>query len=429
MNIRVIDSLDPECIAMIQAFYSRNHMSIDERLPVGESYHAETIKRSLNKFYIGYGHHSIGDCGATTIFIEGVSLLAAKVIQDTPLYNGQESSTRYIDFKSQGWVSVNPEYDRINQMLIDFYYNSKGVLKDHLTLKYMDDKNHPDFEKTIDVKCFDILRGFLPAGVKTQLSWFTTLSHAYDRLVILANHPLEEVANIAINIATRLKEKYPSSFSNIFDKIAKHKKFYEENSEIFYYETKMYKVRNQPTFYMKRINSTNDSINYIKRKPGDPIPNMLKMYDDYSIHYKLAFAELRDILRHRGCFQPLPLLTTEIGFAKWYLQQLPCTLKKEAQVIINTISDTIKSNKYNDQYYIPIGFECEALIKTSLPQLIYMIELRTGKSVHPNLRHLMQKIAKRLNTYLIGHDITDFSYDDEEVGLNLKRAKEDIILK
>ena len=59
----------------------------------------------MSQFYVGYGHKSIGDCGSITIFIEGCSMLAAKAIQDTKLYNGQEASTRYIDFSQQAMIN------------------------------------------------------------------------------------------------------------------------------------------------------------------------------------------------------------------------------------------------------------------------------------------------------------------------------------
>ena len=74
--------------------------------------HAEKVKASgsgkfMERFYVGYGHQSIADCGSTTLFIEGVSMLAAKAIQDWPLYAGQEGSTRYIDMSKQ------PIYDPV----------------------------------------------------------------------------------------------------------------------------------------------------------------------------------------------------------------------------------------------------------------------------------------------------------------------------
>lgn len=43
-------------------------------------------EKFMKSYYVGYGHKSIGDCGTTTIFVENVSMLAAKAIQDTQLY-------------------------------------------------------------------------------------------------------------------------------------------------------------------------------------------------------------------------------------------------------------------------------------------------------------------------------------------------------
>jgi len=60
-------------------------------------------EKFMKNFYVGYGHKSIGDCGNATIFVEGVSMLAAKAIQDWRLYSGQEASTRYVDFSQQAF--------------------------------------------------------------------------------------------------------------------------------------------------------------------------------------------------------------------------------------------------------------------------------------------------------------------------------------
>jgi hypothetical protein len=53
---------DPEALAMLQAFYSRSAESIVSRVErLGTD--LTSVKAALNKFYIGYGHQSIGDCG------------------------------------------------------------------------------------------------------------------------------------------------------------------------------------------------------------------------------------------------------------------------------------------------------------------------------------------------------------------------------
>ena len=81
-DIFVIDDQHPEDLAMLQALYSRSPASVVS--------HLDKLKQSgsgkfMDQYYVGYGHASIGDCGATTLFIEQVSMLVAKAVQDNPL--------------------------------------------------------------------------------------------------------------------------------------------------------------------------------------------------------------------------------------------------------------------------------------------------------------------------------------------------------
>src|SRR5258706_10605385 len=93
-NLFLIDDLGPEDNAMLQALYSRSAKSVQEHVAsIVKARSGEFMKR----YYVGYNHKSIADCGTTTLFFEGVSLLAAKAIQDSPMYSGQETSTRYIN--------------------------------------------------------------------------------------------------------------------------------------------------------------------------------------------------------------------------------------------------------------------------------------------------------------------------------------------
>ena len=94
MKIFIYDEFSPEDVAMMQALYSRSSASVVE--------HAQKVKETgsgkfMERFYVGYGHASIADCGSTTIFIEDISILADTAVQDWPLYSGQETSTRYVD--------------------------------------------------------------------------------------------------------------------------------------------------------------------------------------------------------------------------------------------------------------------------------------------------------------------------------------------
>src|ERR1035437_4347039 len=97
MKIFVLDEFPPQDTAMLQALYSRSIESAQT--------HIEKVRKTSGKFmqlfYTNYGHKSIGDCGSTTIFIKGVSMLVAKAVQDNQLYSGQETSSRYMNMSKQ----------------------------------------------------------------------------------------------------------------------------------------------------------------------------------------------------------------------------------------------------------------------------------------------------------------------------------------
>src|SRR3989344_1423089 len=100
-QVYVLDTgavINAEAEAMLQALHSRSIGGLRHHLDILEEKGADNF---MKNFYVGYGHKSIGDCGSTSLFIEGISMLTAKAIQDWPLYSGQESSTRYIDSQVQ----------------------------------------------------------------------------------------------------------------------------------------------------------------------------------------------------------------------------------------------------------------------------------------------------------------------------------------
>jgi thymidylate synthase ThyX len=222
-QIFIEDNLNPEDNAMLQALYSRSSESAkDHLLKVKE----KGSGKFMASFYVGYGHGSIGDCGTTTIFIENVSILAAKAIQDWRLYSGQETSTRYIDMTQQPILDplATAESKAIMSAWMDFYISSQEELKDHLRLTFprQDNEEERIYEKAISARVFDILRSFLPAGICTQLSWHTNLRQAAEKLALLEHHPLPEIIEIAEIIHSTLQEKYPSSFS--------HKKYEDQEA-------------------------------------------------------------------------------------------------------------------------------------------------------------------------------------------------------
>ena len=205
-----------EDTAMLQALHSRDPKGIQSHL---QKLAAKGSGNMMASFYVGYGHKSIGDCGTTVIFIEGVSMLAAKAVQDSQLYNGQECSTRYIDFKNHPFI--NPEnlkcedtsiYTKLREAYVSWFPQIADYVKSQNPREETEDEAM--YEKAIKARTFDILRGFLPAGATTNVAWSGTLRQVADRLMYLRNHPLEEVRTLAETIKKAIMQAHPNSFGH-----------------------------------------------------------------------------------------------------------------------------------------------------------------------------------------------------------------------
>ena len=181
---------------MLQALHSRSVGGLESHLKILSEKGPDNF---MKNFYVGYGHKSIGDCGTASIFIEGVSMLVAKAIQDWPLYSGQESSTRYIDFQTQPFKNPmeTKEGEEILESYRKFYIESLEPVKEYLKTQFPIGEGEKEiiYLKAIAARAFDILRGFLPAGSTTNLAWHTNLRQAADKIMLLRHHPLLEVRN------------------------------------------------------------------------------------------------------------------------------------------------------------------------------------------------------------------------------------------
>ncbi|MFH1036932.1 MAG: FAD-dependent thymidylate synthase [Patescibacteria group bacterium] len=399
-KIFVYDEFAPEDIAMMQALYSRSPKSVTE--------HVEQVKQTgsgkfMERFYVGYGHASIADCGSTTIFIEGISILGDKAIQDWPFYSGQETSTRYVDMAKR--PIVDPIGTGASKKILDkwmaFYAENLPLMERFLTGKYpkkeSDDENV--YKKAIKARAFDILRAFLPAGITTQLSWHTNLRQAWDKLSILRYHPLDEVRTTAESILAKLKEKYPHSFSH---------RPTEEQESYREYAGKNYFLFNPPKeevveFSLKTDIKKEELEKYKditeNRPPRTGLPIFLFELGILTFDLILDYGSFRDLHRHRNGICRVPLLRTDIGFNPWYLEELPADIKEKALKLIEEQKETItKLNAPPEilQYYIALGFNVPCHITYGLPATVYVVELRCGKMVHPTLRKIAFKMREAL---------------------------------
>jgi thymidylate synthase ThyX len=325
-----------EADAMLQALHSRSIGGVDAHLL---KLAQRGAKQFMDTYYVGYGDKSIGDCGTTTVFIEGVSMLAAKAIQDYQLYNGQESSTRYIDFSKQPFANpaASAHGNELLEALRTFHLDGLEVMKKHLASVHprQDTQDEKVWQKAINARAFDVMRSFLPAGAATNLAWHGELRTLADHTARLRNHPLSEVRDIASAMHEALDEMHPSSFKQKMYEATEH---YTRTwmKELYYFDFK-----DQSEVSHQGVTLEKDNIDYLLLQEYSSVlsnrpvktepPKFLAECGTMRFSFLLDYGSFRDLQRHRSLVQRMPLLTMRWGFEPWYLEQMPANLRALAE--------------------------------------------------------------------------------------------------
>lgn len=230
---------------------------------------------------------------------------------------------------------------------------------------------------------------------------------------------------MAERMLTLLREKYPSSFC-----------FVQTPEEETYaaYVMKEHTYLDQdptlPAFAMEThlqdadLAPYRDLLRARPRKSG--LPAFLAELGSVQYTYQLDFGSFRDVQRHRSGVCRMPLLTTTYGFASWYLEQMPTEVRQRAEQLIarqTTALEQLEATEEQKQYYTAMGFKVAVRGTYALPGLVYMIELRSGKTVHPTVRTLMHSMYNALHQRLPSLPMfVDTSADDRDV----RRGGQDI---
>lgn len=446
MKVTLIDptQFPTESTAMLQALYSRSNKSVDDHI---NNQSSEQLEASMKKFYVGYGHKSIGDCASTTLFIENVSVLAAKAIQDFFAYKGQECSTRYIDFKESGYVlpeSTSEELKWVPERCIELYEQVRDAVYENLkaTKEMPEGVKESVWDKTLRARAFDVARGWLPAGVKTNLSWHADLRQLSDRIELLIHHPLEEVSEIFKEIREQCLKTYPNSFKA---------KDYEETSEFYKAHALEYNYgllsldeyhgridfddlsqENNIMYIDNVLPATDELLDIAESRPERALlPRNFDGLGEFEVAFPLDFASFRDIQRQRSAFIPNVILLPFAGMHAWYYDSLPEDVRKdivhETTRIRVTLEEAIKAetlDKIAGQYITPMGFKVPVTMKAGVRAMTYILELRSSKHVHQTLRDVISVIGQRFHSTFGTYNLYMDTSPDE---LDSRRGEQDIV--
>lgn len=416
--VGVADNYPPDIQAMMMAKYSRSYASIEDRLPDSKE-SEEQHRENLARFYIGYGHKSVGQLGTTTIWLEGVSQLAAKAIENTPLYNGQESSTRYIDFANQPMVSSDKEITYWQEQFRSFYVKAVPLVISKLKNDFPFDLNCGEYlekdnlneeeqkifyeaqrskklitwENTIKARSFDICRGLLPAGCTTNVAFSGTFDNINDHFGEMLFHPCQEMRDIASEVLKGLREKYPYASMDT-EELTRRNSFVTD--DFFYQDLKEIPAEPQVCYIKTSLFKYDEKLK--ERTKFSKINRLNASNTKFYFYGALDFGSFRDLHRHRNGIIGMPVFDVKNGFHDFYIDSLPSDLQTDLRGLIidyeKWYDGATYLSQFDKQYSTPMGFKVPIQYSCDINQALYILELRSGKTVHQTLRFLIQEWVK-----------------------------------
>lgn len=441
---------DPEALAMLQAFYSRSLEPIKARIErLGNN--MASVKKALSTYYIGYGHNSIGDCGNVTLFIEGVSIIAAKEIQDNPLYNGQECSTRYIELSGDG-VITDPEhaafwwqreYHRVLEALTPAvrathpFDAPEGF--DVNNLEHTKPRSpYANWLNATAARAFDIARGWIPTNALTNLSLTCSLRTAREIAIQLHSSDLVEIRQLGDKLLATLVDAFPFAVKPYDDKDEAFVVWTQQLNEFAHmHECQPIEppcwVDGAPFNVMveEQEGLTDDLITAINTRPRHgKLPIWVDPYATFTLNGYIDYGTWRDMQRHRRNIGRPPVLRVT-RMHEWYLDTLTAYLGeaaaapflKRVQEQFGVQGNVNRMQTIDDMVYgLPLGTIVPFNYTLGLAQAFYFAELRSGNTVHAILRPLAQSLASMLEQSGFRVD-----YDTEPARFDVRRGQQTIV--
>ena len=444
IQLGITDHYAPDVQAMLQAMYSRSSSSIADRLP--DNSESEQVHREkFGKFYTQYLHKSVGQLGGTTIWLEGISQLAAKAVENTPLFNGQESSTRYINFAEQPMVSTDSSITNWQERFRALYIKALPVTIEMIKDQYPFEANQQNYhhkeddviqearmrttwENTIKARAFDICRGILPAGVTTSVAFTGTFDLINDHFGEMLYHPCVEMREIASEVLFNLALKYPYaaiSKDKLYDRFSHvDNDFFYQDNDILAYKSKVHINNRKLQVTPKTVSmlSTRDKFDTINKVSSDAFR--------MSLYGCLDFGSYRDLHRHRNGVINMEILGVFNQFSKWYIDNLPVSIATELSELLKEYevwhTNITYLTEYEKQYSVPMGYRMNVSYSCGLNQALYILELRSGKTVHQSLRNLVNEWVQGLKSdYVAIVDNTLSIHNDDAIdNFTLRRGEQ-----
>lgn len=480
--IFVTTHFNPEVWALMQARYSRSQMGMRESFlkllkedpenfkalyeeiqktegSIAMNHATEKAIKFMEKWVLGYGHSSIAEGAVIGLGLEGVSILATKVIEDNRLSSFCEKSTRYVSFKRSSFYMdmdlKNSEFNTEISEMLDFLFETYSELHEPV-LEYVK-KNAPlssetssaAWERACGSRRFDAIRYLLPACTKTSLGWTVNareLTHAISKFL---SHPLKEMNLLGEKIKSESLKTLPSLLKHADKKdyfvdtrnqmmsVAKEINFtnsLRENVELVSGPNDGDEKIISSILYQYKNESFTDILNGVrqmniedKQVVLDSYLNKMKDFDhplrglehvSFTFDIVMDYGAFRDLQRHRICTQTNQMFSSDLGYdvPEDIVNSGVEAKYREAMELAKRVYEKVRIKfPVQAQYLLPLGFKKRFLVTMNLRELHHLIKIRTTPLAHPSYRKIAFKIynlVKEKYPFLSQYIVCNFHQED-----------------
>jgi thymidylate synthase ThyX len=419
------------------------------------------IKRAQNfydRILDGYGDDSIGELGGGHLAVENVSMIAAKIIEDSRIGGSPlEKSTRYIYFdqKIDGEylfyrepILMASAFKEIYLKTCDSLFETYSSLTPPLTelMEKRFPKEHDvskvAYTAALRAKVLDCLRGLLPASALTNMGmygngrFFETLiqklnAHNLAEMQDIGKKSYQELSKILPSFIRRAEpsHKYQRSFAQFQEQMASDRKAlaqrhasslhkvqntgpvlinYDPESPqkiaaalLFEYSNSSLSALQQQCQRLSEedLNRILDAASTFRENRRHKSPRALEQAM-FTFEIVADFGIYRDLQRHRMLTQERQLLTCNLGYytpaeiAGTEMEEPYRKAMDEAKKVYGMIACDLPEEA---QYIVPMGYNIHWYFHVNLRALQWLCELRSASAGHPNYRFIAQEMAKQVS--------------------------------
>lgn len=402
--------LDPAIQATVLAKYSRSPMSAKEILADMTSDMADKFNE---KWVIGFGHSSVAELSTVPVCLEGISIVASKVIETIQRGAFCEKSTRFQRFSGESFVTppgAPPTMKAFARRLYEAYDRIHNPMVRRCAMLMGRDPDNPKaVDRTVHARAFDNLRYLLPAGTGTNVAAVLNFRDGRDLVSTLLGHPNPELRQIGQDVLKSMSEISPVLMRHVrpdcFEPGVRslglmHDQFNPQKPD-WCVTTCGLSPSPMASFseFVKTMNDRHgmDWDSFSKHMDARPehqeVPKIFRTIS-MSFDILMDYGAFRDLQRHRRCEQFVEPLTTQYGFV------IPDDIKGSelepeyvsAMEAVLSYSDEVMHDPDLSQYVIPLGYLHRSVFQMTLQELYYLVELRTRPQGHMSYRRVAYRM-------------------------------------